>query len=362
MIAEVLKDRGADFLIMYGSSSNANFYYATKFKTYDALTYIAGIDGSDILIVPEMEKRRAERESRVKEIVSLGDLGYAERVKEFGDPRKAYLEVVVNVLKEGRCRKLLIPEETPTFISFEMMKHFEVEVIRNPFTRLRKVKSSSEIEKIRDVSRAILNVFRQVVENFNFETCDDLRRTVEIKLFSTGYLAENTICSSGKRSADPHDTGGGRIEDHVVIDVFPRSMEHLYYSDFTRTIFVRENKELEDMYSAVVIAQEEAIRMIRDGVDAKDVHERVKDVLNSYGYKTGGGEGFIHTTGHGIGLEVHEEPRIGDVSVTLKKGMVVTVEPGLYYRNIGGVRVEDTIVVKRGECEILTPFEKFLKL
>ncbi|AAB89220.1 MULTISPECIES: Xaa-Pro peptidase family protein [Archaeoglobus] len=362
MIAEFLRKHSADFIILHGSSSNANFYYATKFKTYDPLTYIAGIDGSDILIVPEMEKKRAERESRVKEIVSLNDLGYMEKLKELGDAKKAYLEILVAILKEGRCRKLLIPEEMPTYISFELMKHFEVEVVKNPFSTLRIIKSSSEVEKIRDTSNAILRCVKWAVENFSFRTCEGMRRAIELKLFSEGYLAENTICSTGKSSADPHEIGKGEIEEHVVLDVFPKSLDHLYYSDFTRTLFVRENAELEEMYKAVVDAQEKALSMIRDGVDAKDVHQAVKDTLNSHGFKTEKGEGFIHSTGHGVGLEVHEEPRISELSVELKKGMVVTVEPGLYYSKVGGVRVEDTVVVRKNGCEVLTPFEKFIKL
>ncbi len=362
MIAKFLKEHNADFIILHGSSNDANFYYATKFKTHDPLTYIAGIDGSDILIVPEMEKRRAERESRVKEVVSLNDLGYMDKLKETRDAKKAYLDILASVLKEGRCRKLLLPEELPTYISFELMKHFQVEVVRNPFAELRIIKSSSEIEKIRDTSNAILRCVKWAVENFNFKTCEELRRTVEVKLFSEGYLAENTIASSGEASSNPHEIGRGEIEDHVVLDVFPKSVDHLYYSDFTRTIFLRKNAELEEMYKAVVDAQKKAIGMIKDGVDARDVHQLVKDVLSSYGYKTEKGEGFIHSTGHGIGLEVHEEPRIGELSVELRKGMVVTVEPGLYYSEIGGVRVEDTVVVRRKDCEILTPFEKFIRL
>ncbi|MBO8179291.1 MAG: aminopeptidase P family protein [Archaeoglobus sp.] len=362
MIAKFLREHDADFIILHGSSNDANFYYVTKFKTYDPLTYIAGIDGSDILIVPEMEKRRAERESRVKEVVSLNDLGYMDKLKETKDAKKAYLDILVSVLKEGRCRKLLLPEELPTYISFELMKHFQAEVVKNPFTKLRVIKSSSEIEKIRDTSNAILRCVKWAVENFNFKTCEELRRAVEVKLFSEGYLAENTIASSGKASSDPHEIGKGDIKDHVVLDVFPKSIEHLYYSDFTRTIFLRKNVELEEMYKAVVDAQEKAIGMIKNGVDARDVHQLVKDVLNNYGFKTEKGEGFIHSTGHGIGLEVHEEPRISELSVELKKGMVVTVEPGLYYSKIGGVRVEDTVVVREKDCEVLTPFEKFIRL
>lgn len=362
MIANTLRENDADFFVMYATSINANFYYATRFKTYDPLTYIFGIDGTEILLVPEMEKRRAERESRVKEIVSLEDIGFKEKLKELNDAKKAYLEILVSLLKEGRCRRVLVPEELPSFISFELTKHFDVKVARNPFSKLRMVKSSSEIEKIRDTSRAILGVFRWLLENFRFERCEEVRRAIDTKLFAAGYLAENTICSTGKLSADPHEPGSGEIKDHLIIDVFPKSLEHGYHSDFTRTIFLRKNNELEEMYSAVVDAQEEALRMIKDGIDAKDVHEKVKEVLSSRGYNTKNGEGFIHSTGHGIGLEIHEEPRISNQSVILKKGMVVTVEPGLYYKDVGGVRVEDTVVVRKNGCEVLTTFEKFTRI
>jgi len=362
MLAEFLRRYDADFIIMHASSSNANFYYATRFKTSDALTYIAGSDGTEILIVPEMEKRRAERESRVKEVVSLNDLSFTQRATELGDSKKAYVDLIISVLKEGRCRKLLLPEELPTYLSFELMRHFEVEVVRNPFAELRVIKTSSEIEKIRDSSEAILRCFKWLIENFNFRRCEELRRAVEVKLFSEGYLAENTICSTGKTSADPHEVGRGEIEDHVVIDIFPKSIEHLYYSDFTRTVFVRRSGELEEMYSAVVEAQEEAIRMIKSGVNAREIHERVKELLSERGFRTEKGKGFIHSTGHGVGLEIHEDPRLGDVNVTLRRGMVVTVEPGLYYPEVGGVRVEDTVVVKENECEVLTPFKKFIRI
>ncbi len=362
MIADMLKENDAEYFIMHATSRDANFLYATRFKTYDPLTYISGIDGTEILLVPEMEKRRAERESRVKEIVSLEDMGFKEKLKKLNDAKIAFLEILVSVLKEGRCRRVLIPEELPSFISFELMKHFDVRVVRNPFSKLRIVKNSGEIEKIREVSNAITSTFKWLIENFRFKKCEEVRRAIDTKLFSAGYLAENTICSTGKLSADPHELGKGQIEDHLIIDIFPKSMDHGYYSDFTRTVFLSKNDDLEEMYSAVVAAQEEALKMMRDGVDAKDVHERVKEVLSSHGYRTEKSEGFIHSTGHGVGLEVHEEPRISEQSVILRQGMVVTVEPGLYYKDVGGVRVEDTVVVRKNDCEILTPFEKFIRL
>ncbi len=361
MIFEVLSKMQADFFVMYASSRDANFYYATKMKLHDAAIYLAGIDGTELLVVPRMERRRAERESRVKEIATFEDLGYMEKLKELGDAKKAVAEILTSLIKEGRGRRVLIPHNFPAFLAFELSKHFEVD-FANPFAKLRIIKRSDEIEKIRDVANAIVAAFDWLVKNFNFKTCEDVRRALELKLFSNGYLAEGTIVSSGKLSADPHEIGKGRLEKHAIIDVFPRSTEHLYYADFTRTIFFEDSEELREMYSAVVEAQKKAIEIIRDGVDAKDVHTNVKETLESYGFKTSGSEGFIHSTGHGIGLEVHEEPRISEQSVELKAGMVVTVEPGLYYKDIGGVRVEDTVVVKRSGCEVLTKYPSFVEV
>ncbi len=360
MLFETLKNMNAEFFLMYSSSKDPNFYYATGFKIYDPVIYIVGVDGTDLLVIPKMEKRRAERGSKVKELATLEDVGYKEKLKETNDPRKAISEVIVSLLKEGRCRKVLIPHNFPAYLAFELKKYFEVD-FANPFSKLRMVKRKDEIEKIRDVSNAIISVFDQVIKNVRkFQTCEDVRRMIELELFRRGYLAENTIASTGKLSADPHEIGYGKIEEHLLVDIFPRSMEHLYYSDFTRTVFLEENLELKEMYEAVVDAQLAAINMIRDGVDAKNVHELVKDTLDSRGFKTRGDEGFVHSTGHGVGLEIHEEPRISEVSTILKAGMVFTVEPGLYYKKVGGVRVEDTVVVRKNGCEILTNYPKFV--
>jgi len=362
MISEILRESDAEFFVMYGTGRDANFFYATRFRTYDPTLYLIGIDGTELLVVPEMEKGRAERESRVKEIASFEDLGFREKVKKVKDTKKVLLEILISILKEGRCRKVLVPDEMPSFISIGLMRHFNVEIVKNPFSKLRVVKKHDEIKKIKDVSNAIVSTFKWLIDNFNFKKCEEVRRAIELSLYSSGYLAKNTICSSGKLSADPHELGRGNIEDHILVDVFPRSMDHGYYSDFTRTIFINKNDELEGMYSAVVSAQNEALGMIRDGADAEEIHRTVKEILNDHGYKTNKGEGFIHSTGHGIGLDVHEDPRIGDQSVVLRRGMVVTVEPGLYYKKIGGVRVEDTVVVKKNGCEVLTQFPKFINL
>ena len=192
-------------------------------------------------------------------------------------------------------------------------------------------------------------------------------------MYADGYLGIDTIISCGAESADPHAIGSGPIKPHspVVIDIFPVSLRTHYYGDMTRTIFKGEpSAGLQKMYEAVREAQEQAIAQVRAGADGKDIYDSVCRHFNAEGYptriSTKGGEGFIHGLGHGVGIDIHEPPSLGATSSILKAANVVTVEPGLYYprprRNIpaGGIRIEDAVVVKNGDCENLTKFPKDL--
>ncbi|MBP1778479.1 MAG: Xaa-Pro aminopeptidase, partial [candidate division NC10 bacterium] len=117
---------------------------------------------------------------------------------------------------------------------------------------------------------------------------------------------------------------------------------------------------------AVTDGQECAFRLIRDGADGDAVHREVQATLEKHGFQTGevNGrmQGFFHGTGHGLGLEVHELPRVSKVPTTLRTGNVVTVEPGLYYPGVGGVRIEDVVVVTERGCTNLTAYPKILEV
>ncbi|AGK61559.1 Xaa-Pro aminopeptidase [Archaeoglobus sulfaticallidus PM70-1] len=366
MIPEILREHNAQFFVMYDSSRNANFYYSTGFQIPDPAFYMIGDDGTDLLVVSEMEKRRAERESKVKEIASLNDIGFYEIYKELKDPHIALAQTLYELIRTHGGKKILVPREFPSFLSFYFKERMDVEVIPNPFSRLRMIKRGNEIEKIRQTSKAILEAMDFTLKIIRkVSSCEELRNKIEVFLFKKGFLAENTIVSSGTLSADPHYIGMGEIEDHLIVDIFPRSRENLYFSDFTRTVLLNDNAEIAEMLEAVIEAKNKAISIIHDGVLASEIHNLVCDVLEGKGYGTlrkKSVEGFLHSTGHGIGLEVHEEPRIYMNDEVIRKGMVFTVEPGLYYRKIGGVRVEDTVVVKKDGCEVLTPYRDFIKI
>lgn len=361
MVIDLLKEKDADFFLM--QSGNANFLYATKFKSSSLMFYLVGVDGTELLLLPEMELQRALRESKVKEIASYEMLGYEKKIKELKSPKKAIAEILIELLKVERAKRILIPNEFPSFFAFALKERFEVETIENPFLKMRAVKNSSEILEIKKNCEKIVAVFCKVLELLRSRPlkCEDVRKFIELELLKLDLIAEDTICVSGKLSADPHELGKGEIEEHLLVDIFPRNRKG-YYADFTRTVILEDNPKLKEMLIAVVEAQKKAISMLREGVNGREVHEAVKDTLKSHGFETRGGEGFIHSTGHGIGLEVHEEPRIGDLDVELKSGMVVTIEPGLYYRDVGGVRVEDVVLIKKDCCEVLTPFERLLVL
>jgi Xaa-Pro aminopeptidase len=163
----------------------------------------------------------------------------------------------------------------------------------------------------------------------------------------------------------PHHSGEGHLVagKPIVIDIFPRSQENGYFGDMTRTVVKGEpSHELERMYQTVLKGQKLGINLIRGGVKAKDVHGAIMDFFRKNGFETGSidgkQQGFIHSTGHGLGLEIHEPPRVSFGEDVLEEGNVVTVEPGLYYEKLGGVRIEDVVVVKKDECINLSRYPK----
>ena len=197
-------------------------------------------------------------------------------------------------------------------------------------------------------------------------TSEIVRSAISSYLAERGYLASNTIVAGGVQGSMPHEKGSGTLKAGwpVVIDIFPRSQENGYFGDMTRTVVKGEpSAELSRMYDTVLRGQKIALSMIKDGVRSKDVHGAVMDFFTERGFLTTASgsaspEGFIHSTGHGLGLDIHEPPRIGPGSEILREGNVVTVEPGLYYKRLGGVRIEDVVLVTRDGNENLTRCSK----
>lgn len=243
-----------------------------------------------------------------------------------------------------------------------------VEFSRKPACPGREIKTHAERKQIRMAQRAAVEAMDVAVQMIassrigkggvlrkgaGILTSEQVRAQICHHLFDAGCVVSDIIVSCGSASADPHETGSGplRAGQPIVIDIFPRLQASGYWGDMTRTVCKGAAPEaLHRQYAAVKAAHAAALRTVRAGVRTDAVHRAAGDAMQQRGYRTGRDQGvprgFIHATGHGVGLDVHEEPRIrAGCRRRLKAGHVVTIEPGLYYPETGGVRIEDTVFV-----------------
>jgi Xaa-Pro aminopeptidase len=193
-------------------------------------------------------------------------------------------------------------------------------------------------------------------------TSEYVRFVMHCHLLEHECCAVDTIVSCGEDTALPHMTGTGALKADVpiVIDLFPVEEKTGYYADMTRTIVKgKPSQEIRDMYDALREAKQTGISRIRAGVPGSEAHQAVVDYFRDHGYDSDT-KGFTHNLGHGVGLQVHEFPTVGPAGKTLEKGNVITIEPGLYYPGIGGVRLEDIGAVTAKGFEKFTNFSEDL--
>ncbi|MCX9025469.1 MAG: Xaa-Pro peptidase family protein [Candidatus Methanoperedens sp.] len=372
------------YLMVSESEHNADMYYATGFLAYDSFIYLNS--GSDKILVSDMELGRARKESKVHDVIPTSRYNIMDKIRKNKDADAAYCEMLTEFLHSEKQKRISVPYNFPVQLADCLRKAgFEVIPIKSPFRDMRDVKNETEIKAIETAQRAgekalsgALGAIRDAsIRNGALWqdnaplTTENVRAIIEKSLLSLGCEAPDIIIACGRGSSDPHWKGEGGLlaGEPIVIDMVPRSKKERYYSDMTRTVTRGEpDAELKDMYSAVLDSQEAAIKKIKAGITGSEIHGIVCDILEERGYETARGksseftEGFIHSTGHGVGLDIHEGPSLSENGKELKAGAVVTVEPGLYYRKIGGVRLEDVVVVTQNGCKNLTMFEKKLVL
>lgn len=229
---------------------------------------------------------------------------------------------------------------------------------------LRAVKSPEEIELIRRSVLTNSRAFDAVVKKVRPGMREsELAADLEYRMRRLGAEkpAFETIVAGGERSALPHASPTpARLENGQLVVIDMGALEDGYCSDMTRMLFLgTPGQKVKRLYRAVLDAQLAALDAVRAGTTAAAVDRAARRVLDRHGF----GPAFIHSTGHGLGLEIHEPPRVGKRDRTrLQPGMVITIEPGAYLAGFGGVRIEDTVVVTRHGCEILTPTAKELRV
>jgi len=253
-----------------------------------------------------------------------------------------------------------------------------------PFPR-RAVKTPREIACLAKSQRAAVAAMRAAVDLIRSAeissggvlksggrtlTSERVKDVIERTLLERGCSAEGTIVASGPQGARPHDTGSGPLRANVpiVVDIFPRDKRTGYWGDITRTLVRgRASPDVRRMFRTVCRVQAMALSMVRPGVESRAVQRAVEEEFARAGYPLrlsppGRESGFIHSVGHGVGLDIHENPGLRNEPGRLRAGNVLTVEPGLYRPGLGGVRIEDTVAVVPGGCKILASFPKSLEL
>jgi Xaa-Pro aminopeptidase len=367
-------------LFIASSNQDSNLYHATRFLAGDPFIYLE-VGGVKTIILSDLELGRGRKEARVDRVLSSAP--YEARLRAAGVvPRLT--DILDLHLKEIGVQRLTVPASFALAHAERLReKGYRVAHRDDPFYPQRMVKSAEELEFIaaaqsvaeEAMALAVDMISRSPIEGavLRFEdqplTAEKVRLALRRMLLDKGYIASEIIIAGGEQACDPHLRGTGPLPAHqpIVIDIFPRSLETRYWGDMTRTVVRgRASPEVKKLFRDVAAAKRLAISLLGEGAEGMDIHQAVFDLLKSRGNETGEidgkTQGFIHGTGHGVGLDIHEPPRLSKVKTTLKAGNVVTVEPGLYYPGVGAVRLEDLLVVEDRGARNLNRFPEQLEV
>lgn len=370
-----------NLLIMAASEHDANLYYTTRFLAPDDFCFIQ-IRGKKHLLMSDLEVDRAKSTASVDQVHSLSKL--AKAYQEKYENRGTYLDLVSEFAQNEKVKDFFIPANFPvSFADALRERGFKLEVRKNPFFAERVIKTKEEVKAVTQAIRfteiaigeAIKALKKTVIKKGKLYlhgkifTSEDLKKIINVSLMQNDCIAANSIVACGLQGVDPHDQGSGPLyaNQSIIMDIFPRHAGTRYYADISRTVVRgKASPKLKKMYAAVIEAQNYAFKNLRPGVDASVLHQNIQKRFEELGFKTGiqNGrmQGFFHGTGHGLGLDIHEEPRFGGVKEILKEGQIVTVEPGLYYEDAGGIRIEDDVLMTKTGCQNLVKFPKVLEI
>jgi len=370
---QIIAANDADAYVVYASSAEPDMRYLTGFTTSDPFVYLKKHGERGVIIVAQMEYARAIREAKTA-VITRTAAGLPEILKQERNLWDA-TALMITGLADG---KILVPPKFPVRLARSLEKKFRVRIDETGLSDLRAIKTRTEIRHIRHVQqcaeqavdRAITMIRKSRVKKGilflkgKTLTSEGVRSEMHRLLIDLGCRTTDTIVSCGKDTAIPHVVGSGPLhaDEPIIIDLFPQDERSGYYSDMTRTVVKGEaSPEIVEMYSAVTDAHDLAVSLIRAGKTGAEIHQSVIDLFSGRGYESGT-RGFIHNLGHGVGLEIHEAPSLGPAGGLLSQGNVITVEPGLYYPNAGGVRLEDIGAVAKRGFKLFTKYPKELVL
>jgi len=358
-------------------------YHATRFLAPDPVIALEGIEEL-VLVVSSLEEGRARKESRATTVVNMNEFGAQELSARGISGTEFWATLMKRFLDARSIRRVSVPPYFP-LAEADRLREMGVElVVANDLRERRRTKRPDEIDAIEAAQRATEAGWREGVDAIRRAkmrpdktleldgavfTAERLRAIVEAALLARGYASDGAICAPGAQAADPHQIGTGPLHagEPIVMDIFPQHKQTRYWADMTRTVSKGEPPApIRKIYDVVMRAQDAGITALRPGVTGREVHELVEDIIWEAGYDTlrpgqkkdpadPTPRGFIHSTGHGVGLEIHEAPAIARSGTKpLLVGDVVTIEPGVYDPVIGGVRLEDMLVITETGARNLT--------
>lgn len=394
---DILAEKGAEALLLYSESfKNANMYYLTKFLAPGPFIFFKKVDADPVIVINPMEYPRARKESIVKDVRSYLDYNYVEVVKAAKDPKLGGMKFIATVVKKelGAGTRICVPSNFPVMVADVLRE--EGLTIKPMFGVIEKARETKDAHEIRDI-KAVQAVAEEVMSEAIalitdaevgankklFIKRDGKKEPLTVGILKSFFghkfldhgcaIEEEIIVACGPKGSDPHYFGdpGDELKANqpIILDVYPRSVRKRYWTDMTRTIVKgRAPEKVKKMFNAVLEAKNASIDAIQAGALGSDVYNLCCDVLEKAGYETTRGgkqitRGFTHSLGHGVGLALHEGPSMNEFyKFPLKPHSVVTVEPGLYDPDVGGVRIEDIVEVTEKGCNNFTRMEILLEV
>jgi len=367
-------------LIVAASDTDPDMLYATRFWAPDPFIFLER-DGKRTLVLSDLEIDRARKQARADEFVMFSELEKEVQGKSKKAP--PYEKVVAHFLKKRGVRSAIVPANFPLRYAEELAaQKIHLRAANGLFWPERETKSRREVQLMERALRITEVGLRRALEVLKASrpsrgkrlhwggrplTSEMLRAEIDSAVLRAGGIPAGTIVAGGDQACDPHERGHGPLyaDSLIILDVFPRDAKTGYFGDMTRTVVRgRASEAQRKLWETVKAGQALALKTIKAGTDGMTIHRAIQDLFARCGFPTevrnGRRVGFFHGTGHGLGLEIHEQPRLQ--KIVLKEGQVLTVEPGLYYPGLGGARLEDVVLVTKTGCKILSRFPKQMEV
>ena len=371
-----------DVLIYADTLRSPEMRHEVPLPVPDPFLY-AEVGGTRYALAHALEVPRL-RELDGIETVPYEDVGWDELIAAGISRDELHLHLAVNACGRLGIESAVVPSTFPVELADHLRAGgIELRADRALFADRRRAKTPVEVEGIRRAQRAAetaMDAVRAALRRADASnstlvldgeplTCERLKRAIGEVFAEHDVVADDYVVSHGSQSAVGHDMGSGPIApgEPIVGDLWPKDRATACYADMTRTFVVGDPppEELAGWHRLVLEALQEAIAAIRPGAGGRDLYFGTCDLFERHGHRTARSkapgevleEGFFHGLGHGVGLEVHEDPGMGLASQgELVAGDVVTVEPGLYRPGFGGCRLEDIVLVTESGAENLTDY------